>query len=151
MNARWSLGSLRENEGGKRESWWQWWLQRVGTQRVWSTAACQCPANTTLLLMDVSCLMQSLSGVSGLAIRVVCNPDKPSAVDWEAIIADPALWQEDLAINITPCEFPDNVSITFSGTIVYSGWNAQMLEVVTTISTCLLTYLANGNYFWCLY
>lgn len=140
MNARWSMGSLHENEMGKREMWWQWWLQRMGTWWMWSTPACWCPANTTLLLMDVSWLMWSLSRVSGLAVQVVHNPDKPLAADWEAIIADPALWQEGY---ITPCEFPDNASRTFSGTIAYSGWNSQMPEVDTTISTCPITYLAN--------
>lgn len=126
MNARWSMRSLHENEMGKREIWWQWWLQSVEAWWIWSTSVCQCPANTTLLLMDLSWLMQSLSGVSGFAMQVVHNPGKPSVADWEAIIADPALWQEG---DITPCEFPDNASITFLGTVAYSGWNSQMPEV----------------------
>jgi len=70
----------------------------------------QCPASTALLLADVSWLMPGLSGVSGLATQLIHNPDKPSAVDWEATIAGPALRQGGC---IKPREFPDNVFYNF--------------------------------------
>lgn len=140
MNAKWSLGSRNENEMGKRVGWWYRWLRQV-----WGTPVWQCPANTTLLLADVSWLMLGLSGVAGLATRLIHNPDKPSAVDWEATIADPALWQGGY---INPCEFPDNVFCNFFKQRcifwLYSDcWNSQMPGVIKTISTWPFIYLAS--------
>lgn len=62
-----------------------------GDPGVWGTPVWQCPADAALQLADMSWLMAGLSGVSGLATQLIHNPDEPSAVDWEATIADPAL------------------------------------------------------------
>lgn len=136
-NARWSMGSLHEAEMGKREIWW---LQRVGTWWVWSTSICRYLPNTTLLLIVMSWLMQSLSGVSGLTIWAVHNPDKPSAVDWEAIRTDPALWQESCT---TPCEFPDNVSMTFAPLCILAGTHKCQRLLQQSQPALLPTYQIN--------
>lgn len=128
MRMKW--GKERSGDSGDCRGW-TWW--------VWSTPVCWCPANTTLL-MDMSWLMWSHSGVSGLTIRAVHKPDKPSAAGWEAIIADPALWQEGC---VTPCEFPDNVSVTFAPLCILAGTHKCQRLLQQSQRALLPTYQIN--------